>query len=150
MDFTKDKEYYEQLDKRTKEYKEWKAWHEKQSEGLGDTIEKVTKATGVKTLVEKATKAFGYEDCGCDKRKEKLNNFQLFRYRKPKCLELDEFIWLSEFFAASRTRVTIPEQNRMYEIYNRVFDENKTPTSCASCYRNVSREMKKVVNAHKG
>ena len=43
------------------------------SRGLGDTIEKITKATGIKTIVEKAAKAVG-KDCGCGKRKEKLNN----------------------------------------------------------------------------
>ena len=34
-------------DKRTKEYKEWKV-----SQGLGDTIEKVTEATGIKKAVK--------------------------------------------------------------------------------------------------
>ena len=37
--------------------------------GLGDTIEKITKATGIKRVVNAVSK-----DCGCDKRKEKLNN----------------------------------------------------------------------------
>ena len=44
------------------------------SKGLGDTIEKVTKATGIKSMFEKM-----YKDCGCDKRKEKLN--QKFPYK---------------------------------------------------------------------
>jgi len=43
----KNQNYYESLDKRTKEYKEYK-----QSKGLGDTIEKVLKKTGVKAIVE--------------------------------------------------------------------------------------------------
>ena len=40
------------------------------SKGLGDTIEKFTKATGIKKVVEKVT---GKKDCGCNKRKEALN-----------------------------------------------------------------------------
>ena len=48
----------------------------KKSKGLGDSIEKITKATGIKDLVEKITKG----DCGCDKRKEKLN--KKFPYKK--------------------------------------------------------------------
>ena len=32
-------------DKRTKRYKEWVAKYEKQSDGVGDTVEKITKAT---------------------------------------------------------------------------------------------------------
>ena len=50
-----------------------------QSKGLGDSIEKVMKATGVKKLAEKYTEKTG-KDCGCNKRKEKLN--QLFSYGK--------------------------------------------------------------------
>jgi len=42
------------------------------SKGLGDTIEKVTKATGIKKVVETVSKAAG-KDCGCGKRKEALN-----------------------------------------------------------------------------
>tara|TARA_B100000575_G_scaffold290787_1_gene295174 strand:+ start:335 stop:487 length:153 start_codon:yes stop_codon:yes gene_type:complete len=36
---------------------------------LGDDIEKITKATGIKKVVDKIP-----GDCGCNKRKEKLNN----------------------------------------------------------------------------
>ena len=47
------------------------------SKGLGDTIEKITKATGIKKVVDKVNKVTG-KDCGCGKRKETLNN--LFPY----------------------------------------------------------------------
>ena len=43
------------------------------SKGLGDTIEKITTATGIKKVVEKVAEATGRE-CGCNKRKEILNN----------------------------------------------------------------------------
>jgi len=46
----------------------------KKSKGLGDTIEKITKATGIKKIVDKVNKATG-KDCGCNKRKETLNRF---------------------------------------------------------------------------
>ena len=46
------------------------------SKGLGDTIEKITEITGVKKVVEKVT---GKKDCGCNKRKEKLN--KMFPYK---------------------------------------------------------------------
>jgi len=49
-----------------------------QSKGLGDTIDKITTATGVKAVVHAVTKAVGKEDCGCNKRREKLN--QMFPY----------------------------------------------------------------------
>mgnify|MGYP006439508413 FL=1 len=49
------------------------------SKGLGDTIEKITTATGVKHLVELASEKIG-KPCGCNKRKEILN--KIFPYKK--------------------------------------------------------------------
>ena len=49
----------------------------KRSRGLGDTIEKITKATGIKKLVDTVS---GKKDCGCNKRKEALN--KKFPYKK--------------------------------------------------------------------
>jgi len=45
------------------------------SRGLGDTVEKVIRVTGVKKAVNSLVK-----DCGCAKRQEKLN--ELFPYKK--------------------------------------------------------------------
>jgi hypothetical protein len=45
------------------------------SKGLGDSVEKFTQATGLKRLVESVSK-----DCGCQERKEKLN--EMFPYKK--------------------------------------------------------------------
>tara|TARA_R100000657_G_C4560514_1_gene29760 strand:+ start:323 stop:478 length:156 start_codon:yes stop_codon:yes gene_type:complete len=42
------------------------------SKGLGDAIEKVTKATGIKYVVDKASNAVG-KDCGCGQRRDSLN-----------------------------------------------------------------------------
>tara|TARA_R100001510_G_scaffold57771_1_gene67639 strand:+ start:910 stop:1101 length:192 start_codon:yes stop_codon:yes gene_type:complete len=47
------------------------------SKGLGDSIEKITKATGIKKVVDTVSKATG-KDCGCKSRKEKLN--KMFPY----------------------------------------------------------------------
>ena len=53
------------------------------SKGLGDTIEKITKATGVKKVVDKINKATG-KDCGCNERKEILNS--IFPYKNKNTL----------------------------------------------------------------
>ena len=42
------------------------------SKGLGDSIEKITKATGIKRVVDKISDITG-KDCGCTRRKNKLN-----------------------------------------------------------------------------
>ena len=49
------------------------------SKGLGDSIEKLTIATGIKKMADKYAKATG-KDCGCAKRKEALN--KAFPYGK--------------------------------------------------------------------
>lgn len=43
------------------------------SQGFGDTVEKITTVTGIKKVVDSVAKATG-KDCGCEKRKQKLNN----------------------------------------------------------------------------
>ena len=44
----------------------------KKSKGLGDSIEKITKATGIKKVVDTVSKVVK-KDCGCGKRKDTLN-----------------------------------------------------------------------------
>lgn len=43
-----------------------------ESKGLGDTVEKITTATGIKTVVDVVSKGLNIP-CGCQKRKEALN-----------------------------------------------------------------------------
>tara|TARA_R100000781_G_C4078468_1_gene126903 strand:+ start:95 stop:250 length:156 start_codon:yes stop_codon:yes gene_type:complete len=49
------------------------------SKGLGDSIEKITKLTGIEKVVKTVSKAVG-KDCGCNDRKEFLN--KKFPYKK--------------------------------------------------------------------
>lgn len=50
-----------------------------ESKGLGDTIEKFTKATGIKKAVETVAKATG-RPCRCSERRDTLN--RKFPYKK--------------------------------------------------------------------
>jgi len=52
----------------------------KESKGFGDTIAKVTNALGLDKVAETVAHAVGKEDCGCNKRKEKLND--MFPYNR--------------------------------------------------------------------
>ena len=49
----------------------------KKSRGLGDTVAKITKATGIKKIVDTVSEKVK-KDCGCSKRKDTLN--RLFPY----------------------------------------------------------------------
>ena len=53
-------------------------WNEK-SRGFGDTVSKVTRITGIKSVVDTVTKKLG-TDCRCDKRRDTLN--RIIPYQK--------------------------------------------------------------------
>lgn len=114
----------------------------KPSEGLGDTLEKVFKATKIDRLV----KFIAGEDCGCDERKKKLN--ELFQYRaKPLCLEEEEYIFLLEFFKSNPNQIKPSEQKIMQRIYERVF-QLKMTEFCDGCVKTMVRKMKQVYEAY--
>jgi len=49
------------------------------SKGLGDTVEKITKATGIKTMVDRVSRGLNIP-CSCPARREALN--KLVPYKK--------------------------------------------------------------------
>ena len=49
------------------------------SKGLGDTVQKITNATGISALTNMLEKKGVIKDCGCKERKEKLN--KIFPYK---------------------------------------------------------------------
>ena len=119
----------------------------KQSKGLGDTIEKITEATGIKAAVEVFNKLTG-TDCGCDKRKERLN--QLIPYRKKvNCLNESDYNQLTEFLKPTKGSLTPNEQWAISGIYERVFNVKLDASNCASCWRDTLGELRKVYNEYK-
>ena len=110
------------------------------SKGLGDSIEKINKATGIKKATDYIFDKLGM-DCGCDERKEKLN--KLFPYRKPECLNEEEYEWLKDYFKIYRNVIERKDQLKMLEIYNRVFKTNKAPSSCGSCVKDLYIQLKR-------
>lgn len=113
------------------------------SKGLGDTVEKVLEATGI----AQAVKFIAGDDCGCDARKQKLNEW--FPYRKAECLTEEEYNYLTEYFAQTRNEINVSQQQMLLKIYNRIFNTNKKPTSCSSCFRELHSDLAKVYNTYK-
>jgi hypothetical protein len=109
--------------------------------GLGDTIEKITEATGIKKVVDAVSEATGL-DCGCEARKEKLN--KLFPYKKAECLTDEDSEWLSNFFSTTNNQLTPKQQNRIIDIYKNVFNQIIQPSNCGSCWRDRVNELIKV------
>jgi hypothetical protein len=114
-----------------------------QSEGLGDTVEKVLEVTGI----AKVAKWLLGEDCGCDERKAALN--KMFRYKTPLCLTEQEHEWLKEWFNKNTDRVTPIEQVELFKIHSRVFQVRNELTSCPSCVAERISDLRKVFNEYK-
>lgn len=113
------------------------------AKGVGDTIEQITTATGIKAIVKFLEEKLDF-DCGCDKRKEILN--KLFPY-KVECLIEDEYNYLKEFNFNS-AYLNPDNQKKLLAIYNRVFNQNRQMTSCSSCWIKILDELKKVYNEY--
>ena len=112
------------------------------SKGLGDTIAKITEATGIDKLV----KFIAGEDCGCDERKEKLN--KLFPYAKPLCLTEDEFNTLDTYFKQNTNTLTSDEQTSLIAINNRVLSQRLTFSTCSSCLRDLVSKLRVIYNEY--
>lgn len=112
------------------------------AKGLGDTVAKVTQATGIDKLV----KFIAGEDCGCDERQAKLN--ELFPYRTPKCLTEDEYTYLNESQVLTKQTLKPSEQDAILKVYNRIFGISREPTSCATCWLEIIQKMQKVFNEY--
>ena len=117
------------------------------SKGLGDSIEKLTEVTGIKKVVEMFSEATGI-DCGCDERKEKLNN--LFPYnRNINCLNESDYTKLTKYLSAQQTTLTPIEQQEISDIYFNVFNYRLQISSCASCWKGKLDELRRVYNEYK-
>lgn len=152
----KDDAYYDGIDKRTKEYKQWAAFKQeqldKQVKGVGDVVEKITEATGIKDAVKSF---FNDEDCGCDKRRDLLNEKLPFRNQAVKCLEEEDYHYLKSFFSRRRDRVDARNQQKLIDIFNYVFGKSEMPPSgCVNCshtgfLKNVNRLHQYFMEAEK-
>lgn len=98
----------------------------KRNRGLGDTVEKFTEATGIKKVVEKIT-----PNCGCNERRDKLN--ELFPYRlKPRCMNELEYNQWGEFKEVRTLTISKEQVEFIAKMYSDIFN---VPIfiPCASC-----------------
>ena len=108
----------------------------KKSKGLGDTIEKVTKATGIDKIVE----AVAGDDCGCQDRKDKLN--QMFPYYRT--FDEADFKLYEERIKPIGSQISGSEQRLAIDLYQRVTGRRQTFSSCASCVIKMLEELQTI------
>lgn len=118
----------------------------RKAQGLGDTIQAITEATGIKKVVEMFTEATGV-DCKCDERKVKLNN--LFPYnRNINCLNESDYNKLTKYLSAEQSTLNSIEQQEVSDIYFNVFNYRLQISSCASCWKGKLEELRRVYNEY--
>jgi hypothetical protein len=154
----------EPKDKRTTAWKEWNNQQItfQEPDGLGDIVEKITKATGIKKVVETVAKAVD-ADCGCSKRKDSLNEYSkkfldLFvSRRKPlRCLTTEMFDSYSAFIERRSLNLWQDEDVKLLiNLYAHVFAiQYQNKDLCRNCggtgkilFR-MTEELDKVYKAY--
>jgi len=119
----------------------------KKQKGLGDTIEAVLTTTGIKKIFEIFVDG---EDCGCDKRKEKLN--ELFPYRfKARCLTELEYNSWKDFKEVRTLKISWAQIVYVCDLYASVFSR-QTWYPCSGCSPkpliNMIDKLDKVYDAY--
>ena len=109
------------------------------SKGLGDSVEKVLKATGI----DKVAKKILGDDCGCEERKRKLNT--IFPYGNVRQFTEDELsIYESVLPRLKGGKISGQDQAILVKLYNKVFNANKKPSGCSSCVQETLAKLAKV------
>ena len=119
----------------------------RKSKGLGDTVAKITEATGIAEAVKTV-----FPDCGCEKRKEWLNKTFPYVNAKKACMneEQQEFYKaFKEKHLSKKTQAVIPneELKKLIDLYNSVFQVDVR--GCGDCNASIYLErLDKVYLAH--
>jgi len=98
------------------------------SGGVGTTIENALEAAGVKKLIEIFVDG---KDCGCDQRKEKLNQLLPYRF-KARCLTEQEYNDYKVFIETRTLKLSWEQIEYVCDLYSSVFSLTKWRL-CAGC-----------------
>ena len=99
----------------------------KKPKGLGDVIEKVTKATGIKSAV----KTLIGEDCGCEERREKLND--LFPMYKNIAMDASQKrVWESLEAPLATGRLRGKNSQLFRKLYDELFEKRHSWCGCGN------------------
>lgn len=132
----KDQEHYNSLDKRSKEYREYK-------KGLGDILAAGIKATGL-------DKATGKEDCeGCKKRQDSLNLLghkweHFFKKHKPnEFTNEDKTLWNDFINRTKQHKINTTEQRLIIRLLKDVLNMSVKP--CSTCSSSIWKKYIEMI-----
>ena len=103
----------------------------KQALGVGDVVDKITTATGIKKAVEVFSIITGV-DCGCEARKEKLNEMFRRQKLKPRCITKDEYYQLTNMLGGIKSQIKPDAQRKIAKMYSAIFG-TRYEVWCDSC-----------------
>ena len=122
-------------DKRSKEFRLMKEEFASQKEirGLGDVVEAFTKATGIKAVVDKVSDVLGV-DCGCDERREKLNNLLPRGRKQVRCMTDEEYTEYGLFMnTRKKGRLEADEVKYLMSLYTKIYNRKWAKVRCTQC-----------------
>ena len=136
------------IDKRTKAYKD--SIKNKPAKGLGDIVEDITKATGIK----KAVKAIFGDDCGCEERKKRLNQIEIPRFKTEevhRCFTEEQYKMFGEYKKnrTLETELDTKSAQLIIDLYAHVFAiQHNINDFCRNCGKNTKlRNMNDKLDA---
>lgn len=128
------------MDKRSKEYKEFKKNLDNAPNGIGDTIETITKATGI----DKVVKTIFGDDCGCDQRKRKAN--KALSYKPKGCFTEQQYNQWTEFRnRKNQNTIEVSEQKLIAELLKDIYAISIKET-CSSCNGSTYKKWIDMIN----
>ena len=86
----------------------------KKSQGLGDTIAKVTNFFGIDKVADAVAKLAGAEGCGCNERREMLNELFPYEEKTRKFKVLRQFSWRENSYFEGQ-EVEVNKQHPLYD-----------------------------------
>lgn len=134
----------EPKDKRTKAWKQWKQeFDEKNSIGLGDVVEKITEATGIKAIVNAVT-----DDCGCEEKKVKLNKKYRFSYSRNnlRCFNEETYNKWTELKPRAHKTLSEDDYKTIVDIGIQLFEQDNTKQihTCGPCLEYLIIDINRV------
>lgn len=116
--------------------------------GLGDVVETITKATGIKKVVEVVSEALDI-DCGCEQRKKDWNKItiesikQIFRKKNVvREISVEDYAILCDLFKDGMPNLITKEMQRdAHKVYKSAFNITKDGTSCSPCLKATMIEL---------
>lgn len=85
------------------------------SKGLGDSIEKFTTFTGIKRVVEAVNVLAGIKGCGCDERKQFLNELFPYESSKRKFKFLKDFVYGGVNYESGE-EINVGKDHDLYDV----------------------------------